>query len=54
MIDRAVGNPIGRAVKIAVLEDNMDIMRLDSADAALAERFEKYHQSWKKLKSIEA
>jgi len=54
MIDRAAANPIGRPVKIADLEDNMDITRLDSADAALAERLEKYHQSWKKLKSIEA
>jgi len=53
LIDRAASNPIARAVKIADLEDNMDITRLDSVDEDLGERLEKYHRSWERLTAIE-
>ncbi len=53
LIDRAASNPIARSVKIADLEDNMDITRLDSVDAELGGRLEKYHRSWKRLTATE-
>ena len=53
LIDRAASNPIARAVKIADLEDNMDITRLDSVDEDLGERLEKYHRSWERLTTTE-
>ena len=53
LIDRAASNPIARAVKIADLEDNMDITRLDSVDENLGERLEKYHRSWERLTTTE-
>jgi len=53
LIDRAAANPIARTVKIADLEDNMDITRLDSVDEDLGERLAKYHRSWERLTAIE-
>jgi len=53
LIDRAAANPIARTVKIADLEDNMDITRLDSVDENLGERLEKYHRSWERLTTTE-
>jgi len=53
LIDRAASNPIARAVKIADLEDNMDITRLDSVDDDLGERLGKYHRSWERLTTTE-
>ena len=53
LIDRAAANPIARTVKIADLEDNMDITRLDSVDDDLGERLRKYHQSWERLTTTE-
>jgi len=49
LINRAATNPIARSVKIADLEDNMDITRLDTVNSELGERLEKYHRSWKRL-----
>jgi len=53
LIDRAAANSIARSVKIADLEDNMDITRLNSVGADLGKRLEKYHRSWKRLTVIE-
>ena len=53
LIDRAAANPVACSVKIADLEDNMDVTRLDSVDADLGERLEKYHRSWERLTSVE-
>lgn len=39
---RCVLNSIGRQVKLRDLEDNMNILRLDTIDAKMAERFNKY------------
>lgn len=54
LIDRAAANSIARSVKIADLEDNMDITRLDTVDSEIGERLEKYHQSWERLRSIDS
>ena len=48
-INRLASNPLARAVKIADLEDNMDVRRLDKIGAEEAERLEKYRQAWSTL-----
>ncbi len=48
-VDRAALNPISRMVKIADLEDNMNMLRLKEIRPKDLERLEKYHRSWKKL-----
>lgn len=41
-VARAAQNPIGRAVKLHDLEDNLDIFRLDSVSPDMAARYTKY------------
>lgn len=43
---RALPNPLARAVKIADLEDNMDLRRLDNVTEKDQERFNKYLRAW--------
>ena len=45
-IERAKQNPIARQVKIADLEDNMNILRIGEIKPKDLERLEKYHKSW--------
>jgi (p)ppGpp synthase/HD superfamily hydrolase len=45
-IRRAQQNPIARQVKIADLEDNMNIQRIHEITAKDLERLAKYHRSW--------
>jgi (p)ppGpp synthase/HD superfamily hydrolase len=45
-IKRAQQNPIARQVKIADLEDNMNIQRIVEITARDLERLAKYHRSW--------
>jgi hypothetical protein len=47
--ERAGENPIARQVKIADLEDNMDVTRLDAVEPADAERLGKYLRAWRHL-----
>ena len=49
-VARAKGNPIGRAVKIHDLEDNLDVMRLDEVSPDMAVRFTKYLKALRFLK----
>jgi (p)ppGpp synthase/HD superfamily hydrolase len=42
-------NPLARAVKIADLEDNMDVRRLGAVGDEEQARLAKYHRSWKRL-----
>jgi (p)ppGpp synthase/HD superfamily hydrolase len=48
-IERAGKNPIARQVKIADLEDNMNIQRIGEISPKDLERLEKYHKSWSAL-----
>jgi (p)ppGpp synthase/HD superfamily hydrolase len=49
LVRRSAGNPLARPVKIADLEDNMDIRRMpEVADEAKA-RLEKYLRAWRSL-----
>ena len=45
-IERAGKNAIARQVKIADLEDNMNIRRIGQIQPKDLERLEKYHRSW--------
>jgi (p)ppGpp synthase/HD superfamily hydrolase len=48
-VDRAKSNPIARRVKIADLEDNMDVRRIADPGDKDGERLKKYHRTWKTL-----
>lgn len=48
-IERVRTNPVAQRVKIADLEDNMNVQRIGQMTAKDLERLEKYHRSWKLL-----
>jgi (p)ppGpp synthase/HD superfamily hydrolase len=50
-VERAAGNPIARQVKLADLEDNMDLRRLPSADLSprAVDRLNRYIAAWHRL-----
>jgi (p)ppGpp synthase/HD superfamily hydrolase len=49
-IERIKQNPIARKVKLADLEDNMDITRLPELSLEDIDRLAKYHEAWLELK----
>ena len=51
-ISRAAADPVARLVKIADLEDNMNMLRLDHVRPKDLDRLEKYHRSWLKLRNL--
>ena len=53
-VKRSAANPLARRVKIADLEDNMDIRRLEAVIPKDAERLNKYLQAWKYLNDCDA
>ena len=50
-VRRAAGNTVARAVKLADIEDNMDVRRLDTVDEKAVSRMKRYHDAWKILTS---
>ncbi len=50
-VERASENQIAARVKMADLEDNMNILRLETVQDKDLERMRKYHAAWKKLNS---
>ena len=48
-VDRAATNNLARRVKIADLEDNMDIKRLNTLTDKDQQRLARYHRAWLKL-----
>jgi (p)ppGpp synthase/HD superfamily hydrolase len=48
-VERVRTNPIARQVKVADLEDNMNIRRMNQLGAKELERLEKYHKAWRVL-----
>lgn len=48
-IEHAGKNPIARQIKIADLEDNMNIKRIGDIQEKDLVRLKKYHKSWKTL-----
>jgi len=51
-IERIKTNPIAQKVKLADLEDNMDLRRIDNLTEKDLQRMERYHSAWKKLKEL--
>ncbi|MBN2222717.1 MAG: GTP pyrophosphokinase [Vallitaleaceae bacterium] len=52
-IERLISNNIARRVKLADLEDNMDLRRIDQIANHDVERFKRNHLAWKKLMAHE-
>ena len=52
-LGRVKGNRIARRVKIADLEDNMDLRRLRALGEKDVARMNKYRSSWEELKALE-
>jgi (p)ppGpp synthase/HD superfamily hydrolase len=52
-VERAASNPIARRVKLADLEDNMDLRRLPAVGEKDAERLGRYVRAWRRLKELE-
>jgi (p)ppGpp synthase/HD superfamily hydrolase len=46
---RAAAHPVARRVKIADLEDNMDVRRIAVVTGHEAERLTRYHRAWREL-----
>jgi len=51
-VARAAGNSIARRVKLADLEDNLDVRRLETVGDKEAKRLSKYVVAWRYLKSV--
>ena len=49
-IDRLQDNRLARLVKLADLEDNMDLTRMDRVSEHELARLERYHRAWRRLK----
>lgn len=52
-VARAGLHPLARQVKLADLEDNMDLRRLSRLTPADHERLDRYHQAWSYLRSLD-
>ena len=49
-VERAASNPVARRVKLADLEDNLDLRRLSSVGERDLERLGRYVKAWQRLK----
>ena len=49
-IERVLPHPLARRVKLADLEDNMDVRRLPAVTPKDAERLARYRAAWSRLK----
>jgi (p)ppGpp synthase/HD superfamily hydrolase len=49
-VERILPHPLARRVKMADLEDNMDVRRLPAVGAKEAERLTRYRAAWARLK----
>ncbi len=52
-INRTKADKIARKVKIADLEDNMNIKRITNLNEKDSQRIRRYHRAWKYLKDID-
>ena len=50
-VRRATSIPLARTVKLADLEDNMDVRRLSKVDRKATQRLEKYLKAWQTLQN---
>ena len=49
LIQRAAGNPLARRVKVADLEDNLDLRRAPEISPQDVDRINKYLRAWRRL-----
>jgi len=54
LIARAASNPLAQVVKLADLEDNMDMRRMDTINESDLERLRKYRAAWESLSKLQA
>jgi (p)ppGpp synthase/HD superfamily hydrolase len=52
-VERARDNLVARKVKLADLEDNMDVRRLPTITDKSLERLKRYHEAWRSLSTAE-
>jgi (p)ppGpp synthase/HD superfamily hydrolase len=52
-VKRTASHPLARRIKLADLEDNMDIRRYPSLNDKIIESLKRYHQAWRRLKGLE-
>lgn len=52
-VERAGGHPVSRRVKLADLEDNLDVRRIGTVTPADAERLNRYLRAWRRLTADE-
>jgi len=50
-IERSQSNSLARLVKLADLEDNMDLKRMEKLTEESMARLERYHQAWRNMRS---
>lgn len=50
-IERVCLDPVARLVKLADIEDNLNVLRLPKLSEADLRRVEKYHRAWHRLES---
>lgn len=50
-IERVRQNPFAVAIKLADIEDNLNVLRLNTLTDADLRRVEKYHRAWHRLKA---
>lgn len=48
-VERAAAHPVARRVKVADLEDNLDLRRLNRLDERDVARLERYLRAWRRL-----
>ena len=51
-IDRVLDNPLAAKVKKADIEDNINVLRLNSVTEKDLQRIAKYHKAWKRLDEL--
>lgn len=52
-IERVAKNSLARKIKIADIEDNINVLRLTSLTDKDWQRVQKYHQAWQRLQLLE-
>ena len=52
-IERAGCDPLARRVKLADLEDNMNLLRIAEPTAADLDRLVRYHRAWRRLRALD-
>ncbi len=52
-IEQVAVNPLARKVKLADIEDNINLLRLETVSEKDLQRVAKYHHAWKRLHALD-